>query len=348
MTVDAWSCPLPLRDQPNIVMGHGGGGKLGAELIEHLFLPAFDNPHLRAMTDAAVLDLPPGRIALSTDSFVVQPLFFPGGDIGELAINGTVNDVAMQGATPLFLTVGLILEEGFEIATLASVISSMAAAAGRAGVTVVTGDTKVVDRGHGDGIYINTTGIGVIPHGVDIGPHRVKPGDAVIVSGPIADHGMAVMSVREGLRFESDISSDTAPLNGLVLDMIRSGIDIHALRDPTRGGLAATLNEFASAAEVGIAIREPDVPVRRAVASACELLGLDPMHVANEGKLVAFVPPADAEHAREIMQATPQGHGATVIGTVVEEHRGMVVATTSLGTSRIVDTQISEQLPRIC
>lgn len=348
MTIDSWSCPLPLRDQPNVVMGHGGGGTLSNELIQHLFLPAFDNEHLRSLADAAVLDPPAGRIAFSTDSFVVRPLFFPGGDIGELAINGTVNDLAMRGATPLYLSVAFILEEGLPLETLGRLAESMAAAAKRAGVAVVTGDTKVVDRGHGDGVYINTTGIGVIPDGVDVGPARVAPGDVVIVSGTIADHGMAIMSVREGLGFESAIVSDTAPLNSLVHDLISAGIDVHALRDPTRGGVAATLNEIAASADVGIVVSEKDVPVRPAVAAACEMLGMDPMYVANEGKLVAFVAAHDASRAVEVMREHPVAEHATILATVVADHPGMVVGTTSLGATRVIDTQVGEQLPRIC
>jgi len=247
-TIEGWTCPAPLRDQPNIVMGHGGGGKLSSELVEHLFLPAFDNQYLNGLGDAAILDLPPGRISMSTDSFVVRPRVFPGGDIGELAVNGTVNDVAMTGARPVYVSVAFILEEGMPIDELAAIVQSMAKAAGEAGVQLVTGDTKVVDRGHGDGVYINTTGIGILPEGVDIHPRRVRPGDAVIVNGTIGDHGMAIMSVREGLEFESAIKSDTAPLNHLVAALLDAGIDVHAMRDPTRGGLAATLNEVAGAA----------------------------------------------------------------------------------------------------
>ncbi|VAW04844.1 [NiFe] hydrogenase metallocenter assembly protein HypE, partial [hydrothermal vent metagenome] len=240
MTIEGWACPIPLQDQPNVVMGHGGGGKLSSELIEHLFLPAFGGNRLAELADAALIDLPPGRVAVSTDSFVVRPLFFPGGNIGELAINGTVNDVAMRGARPMFITVGFILEEGLPLGDLGMVAESMATAAKRAGVEIVTGDTKVVDRGHGDGIYINTTGIGVVPNGVEIGPQQIRPGDAIIVSGTIGDHGVAIMSVREGLGFDADVASDTAPLNAMVADLLDTGIDVHALRDPTRGGLAAS------------------------------------------------------------------------------------------------------------
>ena len=347
-TIDGWSCPAPLRDQPNIVMGHGGGGKLSAELIEHLFLPAFRNQHLEGLGDAAVLELPPGRIAMSTDSFVVRPRIFPGGDIGELAVNGTVNDVAMAGAIPLFVRIAFILEEGMPLEELAGIAQSMAKAAGQAGVQLVTGDTKVVDRGHGDGLYINTTGIGVLREGVDIHPRNVRPGDAILVNGTIGDHGMAIMSVREGLEFESTITSDTAPLNHLVAALLEGGIEVRALRDPTRGGLAATLNEIAAAARVGVVVEERSLPVDRAVASACEMLGMDPFYVANEGKMVVFVPADQADGALEIMRADELGTNATRIGEVVTDHPGVVVAKTAIGATRVVDTQVGEQLPRIC
>jgi len=348
MTIDSWTCPMPLRDQPNVVMGHGGGGKLSAELIEHLFLPAFGGNRPAELADAALLDMPPGRVALSTDSFVVRPLFFPGGNIGELAVNGTVNDLAMRGATPLFLSVGFILEEGLPLGDLGMIAESMAAAAKRAGVEIVTGDTKVVDRGHGDGIYINTTGIGVVPAGVDIGPARIEPGDVIIVSGTIGDHGIAIMSVREGLGFEADIASDTAPLNAMVAELLDAGVEVHALRDPTRGGVAATLNELATASATGIVVDDAAIPVRRVVAAACEMLGMDPMYVANEGKLVAFVPADQADDALSVIRADGYGRAATIIGRVTADHPGMVVATTSLGTTRVVDMQVGEQLPRIC
>src|SRR5580658_7497247 len=258
-----WSCPLPLRDYANIVMGHGGGGKLGNELVEHLFLPAFRNPALENLGDAAVLELAGGRIAMSTDSFVVQPLFFPGGSIGELAVNGTVNDLAVSGAEPKYLSASFILEEGFPLAQLAAIVEAMADAAATAGVRIVTGDTKVVERGHGDGCYINTAGIGVLRDGIQVGPHRAQVGDAVLVSGTIGDHGMAIMSVREGLEFESQIRSDCAALNGMISDVLdAAGLDVHTMRDPTRGGLSSTLTEIALASGVGIAIDEAKLPVR--------------------------------------------------------------------------------------
>jgi len=347
-TIDGWVCPIPLRDQPNIVMGHGGGGKLSAELIEHLFLPAFSNEHLDGLGDASVLSLPPGKIAMSTDSFVVRPRIFPGGNIGELAINGTVNDVAMAGAAPKFISVAMILEEGMPIDELAWLVQAMAKAAEIAGVQLVTGDTKVVDKGHGDGVYINTTGIGVLRDGVDIHPRNVRPGDAVLVNGTIGDHGMAIMSVREGLEFESTIRSDTAALNHLVAALLDGGLDVRAMRDPTRGGLAATLNEFAAAAGVGVVVDELSLPVARAVASACELLGMDPFYVANEGKVVVVVPDGQAERALDIMRSNELGEKAVRIGEIVANHPGLVVAKTAIGATRVVDTQVGEQLPRIC
>ncbi len=347
-TIDGWSCPMPLRDQPNIVMGHGGGGKLSAELIEHLFLPAFSNEHLDGLGDAAVMELPAGKIAMSTDSFVVRPRIFPGGNIGELAINGTVNDVAMAGAVPKYVSVAMILEEGMPIDELAWLVQSMAKAAETAGVQLVTGDTKVVDKGHGDGVYINTTGVGVLRDGVDIHPRNVQPGDAVLVNGTIGDHGMAIMSVREGLEFESTIRSDTAALNHLIAALLDAEIDVRALRDPTRGGLAATLNEFATAAEVGVVVEERDLPVERAVASACEMLGMDPFYVANEGKVVVVVPADQADAALEVMRAHELGKNAAKIADIVDAHPGIVVAKTGIGATRVVDTQVGEQLPRIC
>lgn len=344
-----WSCPLPLADYPAIVMGHGGGGKLGAELVEHLFLPAFRNPALEDLGDAAVLAMAGARLALSTDSFVVQPLFFPGGSIGELAVNGTVNDLAVSGAVPRTLSAGFILEEGLPLAQLAAIVQAMAKAAAAAGVHIVTGDTKVVERGHGDGCYINTAGVGVMREGVNVGPHRARPGDAVIVSGTIGDHGMAIMSVREGLEFESPIRSDCAALNGMVAAVLdAAGGAVSAMRDPTRGGLASTLNEIARASDVGVAIDEAKVPVRAEVQSACELLGLDPVYVANEGKAVFFVAPEAADAVLETLRAHPLGREAARIGQATGGHKGMLVARTAMGASRVIPMQIGEQLPRIC
>lgn len=344
-----WSCPLPLRDYPTIVMGHGGGGKLGNELVEHLFLPAFRNPELENLGDAAVIDAGSGRLAMSTDSFVVQPLFFPGGSIGALAVNGTVNDLAVSGAEPKFLSASFILEEGFALAQLAAIVDAMAEAAAKAGVRIVTGDTKVVERGHGDGCYINTAGVGTLRPGISVGPNRAKPGDVVLVSGTIGDHGMAIMSVREGLEFESQIRSDCAALNGMIANVLDAvGSSIHAMRDPTRGGLASTLNEIATASNVGIEIEDAKVPVRSEVQSACELLGLDPVYVANEGKVVFFVAADAAVRALEVLQAHPLGVDAARIGVVTTQHPRMLVARTVIGANRVIATQIGEQLPRIC
>jgi hydrogenase expression/formation protein HypE len=344
-----WSCPLPLADYPAIVMGHGGGGKLGNELVEHLFLPAFRNPELENLGDAAVLDLGGGRLAMSTDSFVVQPLFFPGGSIGELAVNGTVNDLAVSGAEPKFLSASFILEEGFPLAQLAAIVEAMAGAAKTAGIKIVTGDTKVVERGHGDGCYINTAGIGLLRPGISVGPSCAKPGDAILVSGTIGDHGMAIMSVREGLEFESQIRSDCAALNGLIADVLEAaGTAVHTMRDPTRGGLASTLNEIAQASNVGVEIDEPSLPVRAEVQSACELLGLDPVYVANEGKAVFFVAAEAAERVLEVLRGHPLGREAARIGRVTAEHKRMLVARTAMGANRVIPTQIGEQLPRIC
>ena len=348
-----WTCPLPLADYPTIVMGHGGGGKLGNELVEHLFLPAFRNSTLENLGDAAVFDLDtalhPGRLAMSTDSFVVQPLFFPGGSIGALAVNGTVNDLAVSGADPKFLSASFILEEGFPLAQLAAVVQEMAAAAATAGVSIITGDTKVVERGHGDGCYINTAGVGVLRQGVAVGPNRAQPGDVVLLSGHIGDHGMAIMSVREGLEFESQIRSDCAALNGMIAAVLDAAGDaVHAMRDPTRGGLASTLNEIAAASRVGIEIDETILPVRPEVQSACELLGLDPVYVANEGKAVFFVGPEAAPRILDVLRAHPLGHDAARIGHVTAQHPRMLVARTSMSANRVIPTQIGEQLPRIC
>ncbi len=350
LDLEAWSCPVPLRDHPNVVMGHGGGGTLSSELVTHLFLPAYgdDGGVLAQLGDAAVLSAGGGCIAMSTDSFVVRPRFFPGGNIGDLAVNGTVNDVTMAGAVPLFLSSAMVLEEGLALAELGLIAETMGAAARRAGVRIVTGDTKVVDSGHGDGVYITTTGVGVVPEGRDLGPHRVRPGDAVLVSGPIGLHGIAVMSVREGLEFGSEIRSDCAPLNGLAEALFGAVPDVHMLRDPTRGGVAASLNEIAKSSGTGIEIVERSVPVPDDVRAACGFLGLDPLYVANEGKLVAFVAEQDAEAALAALQGHELGAGATRIGTVVEAHPGVVVAKTGIGGTRVVDLPLAEQLPRIC
>jgi hydrogenase expression/formation protein HypE len=348
--VEAWSCPVPLRQHDRIVLGHGGGGKLSGDLIEHLFLPAFGAAAAAATpTDSAVLDLGDGtRLAFTTDSYVVQPLFFPGGNIGELAVFGTVNDLAMSGAVPLALSTGFVLEEGLELEVLGRVATAMGQAADRAGVRLVTGDTKVVERGRGDGMYVNTAGIGLVPGGVEIAPHRARPGDVVIVSGEIGLHGIAVLSVREGLEFGTEIASDTAPLHELVAAMLAVTHDVHVLRDLTRGGLAASLCEIAETAGMGIEYTESVVPVPEAVRSACGFLGLDPVHVANEGKLVAIVSPDRADDVLAAMVATEVGRGSVIVGRVTVDHPGVVVARTGLGATRVVDRPLGEQLPRIC
>jgi hydrogenase expression/formation protein HypE len=343
-----WTCPLPLRDHPRIVMGHGGGGVLSAELVRHVFAPAFGGETLAGLADSAVVTVGGARLAFSTDSYVVRPLVFPGGSIGDLAVNGTVNDLAMSGARPAYLSCGFILEEGVETALVARIAHDLGAAARAAGVEVATGDTKVVEAGRGDGVYLNTAGIGLVPAGVDIRPQRAVPGDVVLVSGPIGEHGVAIMSVREGLEFGVTVRSDTAPLAGLVEAMLSVTPDLHVLRDPTRGGLAAALGEIAAAAGVGVELRERDIPVPPQVANACAVLGLDPMFVANEGKLVAFVPRQAADAVLAAMRAHPLGAGAAVIGECVEAHPGMVVARTGLGGTRVVDVPLGEQLPRIC
>jgi hydrogenase expression/formation protein HypE len=348
--IEGWSCPIPLRHQDRIVIGHGGGGVLSGELIRHLFLPAFgDAARTATATDSHVLDLGNGtRLAFSTDTYVVRPLFFPGGNIGELAVFGTVNDLAMSGARPLALSTGFVLEEGLEVDVLGRIATAMGAAATRAGVQLVTGDTKVVERGHGDGVYINTAGIGVVPDGVDICPERARPGDIVIVSGPIGMHGVAVMSVREGLEFGTELRSDTAPLNGLVAAMLDACVDLHVLRDPTRGGLASATNEIAASAKVGLRLEESAIPLAEQVRGACEILGLDPLYVANEGKCLAIVAPAAAEHALALLRAHPLGREAAIIGEVVADHPGRVMMRSRVGGMRIVDMLSGEQLPRIC
>lgn len=345
---EGWTCPLPLRDTPTIVMGHGGGGAMSGELIESLFLPAFGGAARAELGDSAVLPRPAGRLAFSTDSFVVKPMFFPGGCIGDLAVNGTVNDLAMSGATPLYLSTAFILAEGTAMTDIGRVAMAVGKAAEVAGVQLVTGDTKVVDSGSGDGIYINTAGIGVVPDGVEIAPHRAQVGYAVLISGDIGVHGIAVMSVREGLDFGTTIESDTAPLHTLVAEMLGTGIDIRVLRDPTRGGVSATLNEIAKASNVGVELVERDLPIPPEVRDACGLLGLDPLQVANEGKLLAIVPADRAEEMLAVMHQHPLGGGARRIGTCVAEHPRMVVARTGLGGTRVVDLPIGEQLPRIC
>jgi hydrogenase expression/formation protein HypE len=341
------TCPVPITERKNIVMGHGSGGKLSAQLVRDLFLPAFDNGYLRKLDDQAVFQAGSVRLAFSTDSFVVTPLFFPGGNIGELAVNGTVNDLAMSGARPLFLSAAFIMEEGLEIDDLSRIVESMARAARAAGVSIVTGDTKVVNKGSADKLFITTSGVGLVPEGVAISASNVRPGDAIIVSGSIADHGMAVMSVRESMEFEGAILSDTAPLYSIVEAMLGAG-EIHALRDPTRGGLATSLCEIAGSSSVGLEIDSSSVLVREDVKGACEILGLDPLFVANEGKLVAFVAPESSAAVLAAMRRTPRGSDARVIGRAVHDHRGMVLLKTEIGGTRVLDLPFSEQLPRIC
>ena len=342
------ACPVPIIDHQQIVLGHGSGGKLTADLIQKLFLPAFSNPYLERLDDQAVFELNGTRLALTTDSFVVTPIFFPGGDIGRLAINGTVNDLAMSGARPLHIAAAFILEEGLPADDLRRVVGSMQAAAAEAGVTVVTGDTKVVNRGKGDQVFITTTGLGVIEKPVVISADRARPGDKILLSGFIGDHGIAIMSQRENLEFEGAIASDTAPLHTLVRSMLEASREIHCLRDPTRGGVATTLNEIAARSKVGMEIQEREIPVREAVKGACEILGLDPLYVANEGKLIAIVAPEAAASVLEKMRAHPLGRDARLIGAVVAEHAPLVLMRTEIGGSRIVDLMIGEQLPRIC
>jgi hydrogenase expression/formation protein HypE len=329
-------------------MTHGSGGRAMAQLITELFYRHLDNELLRQGNDQALFTPPPGRLVMSTDGHVIAPLFFPGGDIGCLAVHGTINDVAMAGARPLYLSAGFILEEGFPLSALAELVQSMARAANEAGVPVVAGDTKVVERGKADGVFITTTGLGVVPEGVHISGDRAGPGDAILVSGTLGDHGVAVMSKRENLGFETEIRSDTAALHDLVAAMVAAVPDIHCLRDPTRGGFATTLNELARQSGVGMRIRERDLPVREAVAAACELLGLDPLYVANEGKLVAVCPAGRAEALLNAMRSHPLGRDAALVGEVVEDPRRFVQMETLFGGQRIVDWLAGEQLPRIC
>lgn len=343
------TCPAPLDTTDRVQLGHGSGGTLSAALLRERFLPHLGNPVLAQLGDAAVLPLHGGEVAISTDTFVVRPVEFPGGNIGSLAVHGTLNDLAMMGARPVCLTAGFVLEEGLDLALLDRVLGAMAAAAGAAGVPVVTGDTKVVERGKADQLYVNTTGVGVLREGFRPAPDRVRPGDAVLVSGPIGAHGMAIMAAREGLAFEAAIESDSATLFPLV-EALRAtvGDAVHALRDPTRGGVASALNEIAAASRVGVVLEDGALPVPPAVASVCDLLGLDVMYVANEGVLVAFVDPAAAPAALAALRAHPLGARAVLAGTAVADHPGMVVLRTGLGGTRIVHMLPGDQLPRIC
>ena len=329
-------------------MTHGSGGRAMAQLIDELFVKHFDNELIRQANDQAAFQVPAGRMVMSTDGHVISPLFFPGGDIGSLSVHGTINDVAMSGAKPLYLSAGFILEEGFPLADLERVVISMAQAASKAGVPVVTGDTKVVEKGKGDGIFITTTGIGIVPDGVEISGDRACPGDAILVSGTIGDHGVAIMSTRENLTFETTLESDSAALHTLVADMVAAVPQIHCLRDPTRGGLATTLNELARQSGVGMKLQESRIPITPAVSAACELLGLDPLYIANEGKLICICPPQDAERLLAVMQVHPLGESAAIIGEVTEDPLGFVQMETGFGGSRVVDWLAGEQLPRIC
>jgi hydrogenase expression/formation protein HypE len=342
------ACPVALPAKDKILLGHGSGGRLSADLLREVFLPAFRNPVLAQLNDQAVVNVDGVRLAFTTDSFVVNPLFFPGGDIGSLAVYGTVNDLAMGGAEPLFLSAGFIIEEGLPVETLRRVVFSFQRAAQKVGVEVVTGDTKVVEKGKGDGLFINTSGIGRVPKGVDLSADQARPGDSILLSGTLGDHGIAILSQREGLEFETPIESDAAPLHSLVAAMLEVTGSIRCLRDPTRGGLSSTLNEIAAQSRVGMVIEESALPIREEVKGACELLGLDPLYVANEGKLVAIIAPADADEVLAAMRGHALGVNARVIGKVVAAHPGVVTMRTCLGTSRIVDMLSGDQLPRIC
>jgi hydrogenase expression/formation protein HypE len=347
-TIIELRCPTPLSAKDTILLGHGSGGKLSAELLRDVFLPALHNPLLDRLDDQAIFEIGGARLAMTTDSFVVRPLFFPGGDIGSLAVHGTVNDLAVGGARPLFLSAAFIIEEGFPVADLQRIVDSLHHAAEQAGVQIVTGDTKVVEKGKGDGLFINTTGIGVVPDGLQLSADRARPGDKVLLSGSIGEHGIAILAQREGLEFETTIHSDSAPLHTLVGEMLQVTHEIRCMRDPTRGGVSSTLNEIAAQSRVGIELEERAILVREEVRGACELLGLDPLYVANEGKLVAIVAPEAADPLLRVMRRHPLGQEAQLIGTVKQENPGLVTMRTALGTTRIVDMLAADQLPRIC
>ncbi|HUA61385.1 MAG TPA: hydrogenase expression/formation protein HypE [Verrucomicrobiae bacterium] len=346
--LDSFTCPAPLPAGGQILLGHGSGGKLSADLVRDVFLAAFDNPTLARLDDQAIVTVPGTRLAFTTDTFVVKPLFFPGGDIGSLAVHGTVNDLAMGGAQPLFLSAAFLIEEGFSMEMLRAVVASLQRAAASAGVQVVTGDTKVVEKGSGDGLFINTSGIGVVPENIRMSADQARPGDCVLLSGFIGDHGIAILAKREGLEFESELISDSAALHTLVADMLAAGGQIRCLRDPTRGGVSSTLNEIASRSRVGIEIDERAIPIREEVRGACEMLGLDPLYVANEGKLVAVVAPETADCVLQAMRRHPLGAEARMIGRLTGRHPGLVTMRTTVGPSRIVDMLPGDQLPRIC
>jgi len=342
------SCPFPIQDYPHVLMAHGGGGRLMQQLIGKMIAPAFSDTPLALQHDASTFEVPAGRMAFTTDSFVVRPLFFPGGNIGSLAVHGTVNDLAMAGARPLYLSAAFIIEEGLPMEALWKIVMSMKQAARACGVRIITGDTKVVDKGKGDGMFINTAGVGVVESTHPISPAQVRSGDVVLVNGDIGRHGMAVMAVREGLEFESAIESDSAPVSGVVLKLLQAGIQVHCLRDLTRGGLTSVLNEIAEAAGLAIAVEETLIPVREDVRAACEILGLDPLGVACEGRFAAFVPESDAERALQIMRADTVGAGACRIGRVTDQRKPRVLLKSSIGAQRILDVPSGEQLPRIC
>ena len=342
------SCPIPISQYPQVLLAHGGGGRLMHQLIDKMFLAAFRNPLLETRHDSTVVEVTGKKLAFTTDSYVVRPLFFPGGDVGSMAVHGTVNDLAMSGARPLYLSAAFIIEEGLPMETLWKIACSMQQAAQQCGVQIITGDTKVVDKGKGDGVFVNTAGIGVIEHNLEITPQKVKPGDAVLVSGDLGRHGMAIMAVREGLQFESAIRSDSAPVHEVVLELLKADIEIHCLRDLTRGGLTGALNEIAEAARVRIEVEEKSVPVREDVHAACEMLGLDPLHVACEGRFIAFVPAKDADRALSILRGHSMGSGTAVIGRVTESSAPLVTLKSAIGASRILDMPSGEQLPRIC
>lgn len=342
------SCPMPITERDTVVLAHGGGGTLMNQLIEKIFVSRFSNDALNARHDSSVLPVGNQRIAFTTDSYVVRPLFFPGGDIGSMAIHGTVNDLAMSGARPLYISSAYIMEEGLPMETLRRIVDSMTEAANKCGVQIVTGDTKVVDKGKGDLVFINTAGIGIVEHSLDIVPRSVRPGDAIIVSGDLGRHGIAIMAVREGLEFETTIESDSAPVSHVVMDMLAEGITIHCLRDLTRGGLASALNEIAQASEFGISVQETAVPVREDVQGACEILGFDPLYVANEGRFVAFVPAEEAERALAVMKRHDVSSESAIIGKVTDERTTIVSMTSRIGAARILDMLSGEQLPRIC
>ncbi len=342
------SCPAPISSKDTVLLGHGSGGKLSAELLRNVFLPAFGNQVLSQLNDQAIVDVNGQRLAFTTDSFVVNPLFFPGGNIGSLAIHGTINDLAMGGAMPLFLSAAFIIEEGFPVEQLRRIVTSMQRAAHDAGVQIVTGDTKVVERGKGDGVFINTTGVGLAPSGITLSADQARPGDKVLINGSVGEHGIAILAQREGLEFETAIESDSAALHTLVSEMLRVSSRIRCMRDPTRGGLSSTLNEIAGQSQVGIELEERAIPIREQVAGACELLGLDPLYVANEGKLVAIVAAEDADRVLDAMRQHPLGKHSQIIGTVTESRSGLVTMRTVLGTTRIVDMLSGDQLPRIC